>query len=130
MAVYLLQIMVLVMEINSSNVAQVQQSQQPQQQQAVEQRAFEEDLAAQQLARQSVEATIAPEQSTTSDYTNLVRDARAQQVTIQTPAAATSEGSQPPDAQQVAVTVYQNNQESYEAPTSSGQLLPRVDAIV
>lgn len=122
------------MEVNSSNVTQVQPSQpQPQQQQVNDRRAFEDDLASQQQAQQSAETTPAPDanQNATTDYTSLIREARAVQATpqIQAP-TATSESSQNPDVQHIAVAAYQSNRETYEAPTPSGELLPRLDAIV
>ena len=124
------------MAINSSNITpQIpQQLQQPQQQQVTDRHAFGEELTSREQSQHSVETTPAPDenQRATSDYTNLIREARAQQTTthsVQT-ADATNEGGQTPDLQHIAITAYQNNQESYEAPTSSGQLLPRIDAIV
>lgn len=121
------------MEVNSSSINQIQQSQpQPHQQQVEQQRAFEEDFAAQQQARQTVEETpaSAPDenQNTTTDYTNLIREARAQQATVSTQSPAASD--EDPQAQNAAVTEYQNNQETFEAPTSSGELQPRVDALI
>lgn len=123
------------MEVNSSNVTQVQPSSpQPQQQQVNGRRAFEDDLASQQQAQQSAETSPAPDnsQNATTDYTSLIREARAVQATPQTVQAptATNESSQSPDVQHVAVAAYQSNRETYEAPSSSGELLPRLDAIV
>ena len=124
-----------VMEVNSSNITQVQQSQpQPQQQQVVERGTFENDLASQQQAQQTVETTPTPDegQNASTDYTSLIREARAVQATsqsIETP-TATNEDGQGQDVQHIAVAAYQENRESYEATTSSGELLPRVDAIV
>jgi len=117
-------------EIDSSSISQVQQAQP--QQQVADQRAFEQDLASQEQARQSVEPTSAAveSQNATSDYTNLIREARIQQAQVVQASATTNEIGQAEDAQSVAITAYQDNQENYEAPTSSGQLLPRVDAIV
>lgn len=123
------------MEVNSSNVTQVQSSQpQPQQQQVVERSTFENDLASQQQAQQSVETTPTPDegQNASTDYTSLIREARAVQATsqsVETP-TATNEGEQSQDVQHIAVAAYQENRENYEAPTSSGELLPRVDAII
>lgn len=125
---------VKVMEVNSANITQVQQSQpQPQQQQVVERRAFEEDLA-QQQAQQSVETTPTPDenQNATTDYTSLIREARTVQATSQSveTSTATNEDGQSQDVQHIAVAAYQENRENYEAPTSSGELLPRIDAII
>ncbi len=124
------------MEVNSSNITpQIpQQLQQPIQQQVTERHAFEEELTSREQSQHSVETTPAPDenQRATSDYTNLIREARAQQTTthsVQT-ADATNDSAQIQDVQHIAIMAYQNNQESYETLTSSGELLPRIDAIV
>ena len=124
------------MEVSSSNIGQVQQlPPQPQQQRVVDRRAFEEDLGSQGQAQQAVEESRVTEesQSATADYTSLIREARAQQApSVQTPAATNENGarSEAQDIQHVAIAAYQDNQESFERPTSSGELQPRVDAII
>ena len=123
------------MEINSANISQVQQTLvQPQQQAAADPRVFEADLSAQEQAQESIETTPDRDdaQSTTADYGSLIKEARVQQATTTQFAqpSATNTANQTQDMQHTAIAAYQSNQESYESPTTSGQLLPRIDAVV